>query len=93
MISATMITLLGTIATGGPTLSTDAEGGDECRFVLQVSGMPIPVATSSAHARWVAATVNSATVVQVEGLWRADGSSQVLQAWCVDPVPHAAEVP
>jgi hypothetical protein len=92
MISATLVTVLGTIASGGPTLAVDAEGDPEARFTLVVSGQAVLVATSSTHALWVASTVNSGVVAQVEGYWRVGGDGLVLQAVCVDTVDHAVEV-
>jgi hypothetical protein len=85
-----LITVLGIISPGGPILSTDAEGQPECRFTLLVSGTSYAVALSSTHARWIASTVNSGTVVQVEGAQFVEG---VVQAWQVDPVPRAEAAP
>lgn len=86
-----MITLLGTIASGGPTLGVDPEGDPEARFTLLVSGLSITVVAVAQHAVWIVSTVNSGVVAQVQGVWQSAGPGRILQAWCVDPVPHAAE--
>jgi hypothetical protein len=90
MPSATLTTLLGWI-TAGPTLTVDATGQLECRFTLAVSGVPILVAVSSAHARWLAMTVSAGVIAQVEGVLQSGAGGPALQAVMVDPVPHVAE--
>jgi hypothetical protein len=45
-----LIVLLGTIASGGPTLGVDPDGNPEARFMLLMSGQGIPVVTAAQHA-------------------------------------------